>query len=230
MAGCTVLISQWYFGKARLGMLAKQGMAIELGGVIFLFIGGLLAVQHWALPLSLYLISWVFLAMLLLFVPRNHPQAQEAQEVQATQEHIISNKGLSLKHVYSLAVLAMVTFFSAIVLLPSTMHAQNYNEEQVGFLLSFISLVALVIGAVFSGIGFGFSIPLLNHMTVERSAASVRGRNLSYFTMAVFSGQFLTSFVEYIPGGTRNIFISCISLCALTALYLFVKKNHSQSV
>ena len=268
MAGCTVLISQWYFGKARLGMLAKQGMAIELGGVIFLFIGGLLAVQHWALPLSLYLISWVFLAMLLLFVPRNHPQAQEAQ---ATQEHVISNKGLSLKHVYSLAVLAMITFFSAIVLLPSTMHAQNYNEEQVGFLLSFISLVAvvgahfmpqltkkmgeqkvlalafigygvsfafflqtgtalLVIGAVFSGIGFGFSIPLLNHMTVERSAASVRGRNLSYFTMAVFSVQFLTSFVEYIPGGTRNIFISCIGLCALTALYLFVKKNHSQSV
>lgn len=60
MAGCTVLISQWYFGKARLGMIAKQGMAIELGGVIFLFIGGMLATQHWALPLSLYLIAWVF--------------------------------------------------------------------------------------------------------------------------------------------------------------------------
>ncbi|XQF91856.1 hypothetical protein ACOBV9_09170 [Pseudoalteromonas espejiana] len=28
-------------------------------------------------------------------------------------------------------------------------------------------------------------------MTVELSAENVRGRNLSYFTMAVFSGQFL---------------------------------------
>lgn len=160
----------------------------------------------------------------------------------------------------------MVSFFTAIVLLPSTMHSQNYSEDHVGLLLAFISLVAvaaahfmpklikplgeqkvlalafiaygasyigflqtgtlsLVIGAIFSGIGFGFSIPLLNHMTVERSDAKVRGRNLSYFTMAVFSGQFLTSFMEYIPGGTTNVFISCITFCVLVALTLFVKSN-----
>lgn len=261
MAGCTVLISQWYFGKARLNMLAKQGMSIELGGVIFLFLGGLLAAQHWALPLSLYLIAWVFLAMLLLFVPKAHPVAVAAQP---SEDHLVNHKGLSLKQIYLLAVFSMTTFFSAIVLLPSTMHQQSYSEEEVGFLLSFISLVAvvgahfmpkvirlvgeqkvlalafvgygssfvfflqagtpfLIIGAIFSGIGFGFSIPLLNHMTVERSDAKVRGRNLSYYTMAVFSGQFLTSFVEYIPGGTHNIFISCISLCVVTALYLFFK-------
>ena len=43
MASSTTLISQFYFGRARLSMMAKQGMAIELGGVIFLFVGGLLA-------------------------------------------------------------------------------------------------------------------------------------------------------------------------------------------
>jgi len=263
MAGCTVLISQWYVGKARLTMIARQGMAIELGGVLFLFVGGLLAAQYWALPLLLYLVAWVFLAMLLLFVPQNHPVSAEAN---SPEEHAISRKGLSLKYVYWLAVIAMTSFFSAIVSLPGIMHQQHYNEEQVGFLLSFISLIAvisahfmpkfttrigeqkvltlafvsystafifflqtgtglLVTGAIFAGIGFGFSIPLLNHMTVELSSANVRGRNLSYFTMAVFSGQFLTSFIEYIPGGISNIFISCITLCMMTALYLFFKQN-----
>jgi MFS family permease len=268
MAACTVLIAQWYFNKERLSMLAKQGMAIELGGVIFLFLGGLLAAKNWALPLSLYLVSWVFLAMLLFFVPKTPPIGIE---VDAPEDHVVLYKGLSLKQVYLLAMLSMISFFSAIVLLPSTMHQQNYNEEQVGFLLAFISLVAvlgahfipkltklvgeqkvlslafvgygasfifflqtstplLLIGAIFSGIGFGFSVPLLNHMKVERSDAKVRGRNLSYFTMAVFSGQFLTSFAEYIPGGANNIFIYCITLCAVTALYLSFKQTQSHKL
>lgn len=265
MAGSTVLISQWYFGNARLSMIAKQGMAIELGGVIFLFLGGLLAAKHWALPLSLYLIAWVFLAMLLLFVPRN-PPVEKA--IETAGQHTTQIKGLSLKRVYLMAVLSMTSFFTAIVLLPSTMHSQHYSEQQVGLLLAFISLVAvaaahfmpaltklfneqkvlaiafiaygssficfsqtgittLVIGAILSGIGFGFSIPLLNHMTVERSDAKVRGRNLSYFTMSVFSGQFLTSFVEYIPGGINNVFLGGIIFCALISSTLFIEGNNS---
>ncbi|WP_086981300.1 MFS transporter [Vibrio aphrogenes] len=269
MAGCTVLISQWYFGKARLGMIAKQGMAIELGGVIFLFIGGMLATQHWALPLSLYLIAWVFLIMLVLFVPRQHP-AEPSTDNQS--QHTETTQGLTLKGIYLVAVLSMVTFFTAIVSLPKTMHAQNYTEDQVGFLLAFISLVAvvaahfmpkltnamseskilivaflcygvaslcftqdgtlvLVMGAIFNGAGFGFSIPLLNHMTVERSAANVRGRNLSYFTMSVFSGQFLTSFIEYIPGEASHVFLSSLMVCVLVIVGLFLqpkeqKRNH----
>lgn len=274
MAGSTVLISQWYFGSARLGMIAKQGMAIEFGGVLFLFLGGLLAAQHWALPLSLYLLAWVFLVMLLLFVPRKHPI--EAKTAQLKEDSIV-NKGLSLNSVYLMAIISMAVFFTTFVLLPSTMHKQTYNEKEIGFLLALISLIAvisahfmpkitrlfneqkvlaiaflsygssyilylqtgtltLIIGAILSGIGFGFTIPLLNHMTVERSEAKVRGRNLSYFTMAVFSGQFLTSFIEYIPGGTANIFMSCLVFCILVAIILLSKsldsktKNHENKV
>ncbi|MGB5856021.1 MAG: MFS transporter [Oceanisphaera sp.] len=32
MAGGTVLISEWYSGRARLRMITQQGMSIELGG------------------------------------------------------------------------------------------------------------------------------------------------------------------------------------------------------
>ncbi|MEL0656721.1 MFS transporter [Pseudoalteromonas issachenkonii] len=263
MASCTVLISAWYKGEARLGMIAKQGMAIELGGVIFLFLGGLLASQFWALPFSLYLIAWVFLAMLLLFVPSKNSLASSNNEV---SEHLYekANNGLSLKSVYVISTLAMTIFFTSTVLLPITMNEENFNESQIGQLLAFISLVAvvtagfmpkitkklgepkvlafaflafsltyicftqvstllLILGAILIGIGFGFSIPLLNHMTVELSDVKVRGRNLSYFTMAVFSGQFFTSFMQYIPGSEKNVFIICSVSAFIIALVLFFK-------
>ncbi|MHC9038201.1 MFS transporter, partial [Cobetia marina] len=76
-------------------------------------------------------------------------------------------------------------------------------------------------GAVLAGMGFGFSIPLLNHMTVERSHALVRGRNLAYLTMAIFLGQFLTSLLEFLPGDGRHVFgFGAVLGLIFAALYL----------
>lgn len=270
MASGTVLISQWYQEKQRLAMIAKQGMAIELGGVVFLFLGGQFAASHWGLPLTLYLFAWVFLAMLLLWVPRQPPKSTESIEIDTPAE--VSRNGLSLFGVYLVTLLAMVTFFSAFILLPKSMAGQGYNEKIIGYVLAFISLIAvitahsipkieqrigeikllalafisyalayfafsyatglplLVAGAILMGIGFGFSIPLLNYLTVQKSPASVRGRNLSYFTMAVFSGQFLTSFLEFLNSETSTIFISYMLLAGFIAAVLlgrelFIKKD-----
>ena len=269
MASSTVLISMWYQGEERLNMIAKQGMAVELGGVIFLFLGGLLASLFWGLPLILYLIAGLFLAMLLLFVPPKHPLNTNTE--QAVEGRSNTSTKMSLKSVYIVSTLAMTIFFISTVSLPITMNDQQFDEAEIGRLLAFISLVAvatagfmpkvtkllteqntlalafiaygvsylcflqastafLVFGAVLIGIGFGFTIPLLNHMTVELSEVNVRGRNLSYFTMAVFSGQFLTSFIEYIPGGITNVFIGCTVCCALIAVILLVasRKTHDR--
>lgn len=261
MASSTALIAQWYQGKQRLEMIAKQGMAIELGGVIFLFFGGVLATIYWSLPFLLYLMAWVFLVMFLVFVPKT--SAIGATEAESENQHNIVSSGLSLNNIYLFSVLSMGTFFTIFVLLPTAMHGQGYDEQQVGALLASISFVAvvaahfmpklskgwgetkllavsfiaygiaytcfiqtglasLIIGAIFSGIGFGFSIPLLNHMTVERSDYKVRGRNLSYFTMAVFSGQFLTSFLESLPNEPANVFVFFVGFCSLMSFALFV--------
>ncbi|MGG4582506.1 MFS transporter [Serratia nematodiphila] len=82
MSTGTGLISAFYSGQARLKMIASQGMSIELGGVIFLFIGGLLATLGWRWPFLLYLVAWVLLAMQLLFVPKPQSDVGESDNVQ----------------------------------------------------------------------------------------------------------------------------------------------------
>lgn len=77
MAGGTGLIAQFHTGAARMTMIARQGMAIELGGVIFLFAGGLLATLHWAAPFALYALAFIFLPLVLAFIPPHEPALDE---------------------------------------------------------------------------------------------------------------------------------------------------------
>ncbi|SKA33380.1 Predicted arabinose efflux permease, MFS family [Chitinophaga eiseniae] len=60
-------------------------------------------------------------------------------------------------------------------------------------------LAPLLLAAICLGSGFGFTIPLLNHMTVNLSTAENRGASLGYYAMAVFGGQFLAVFVVMLP-------------------------------
>ncbi|MGJ7550362.1 MFS transporter [Pseudomonas alloputida] len=254
MAGGTGLISALYSGKARLGMIAKQGMSIELGGVIFLFIGGLLATISWQWPFVLYLVSWLMLAMLLAFVPRAgvDPAGRESEAVSNRQP-----VPAALKRVFIAAVFSMLAFFTAIILLPLRLQEMALTEAETGYFLSFVSFVAVLaaagmpklvtrtsehsalavaffcysaahlvfvfggsvsvmaVGGIFMGVGFGFSVPLVNHMTVEQSHPQVRGRNLAYLSMAIFSGQFLCSAIELFPQGDTSLLFAASALVAL---------------
>lgn len=258
MAGGTGLISVFYHDKARLRMIANQGMAIELGGVIFLFLGGLLAMIGWRWPFLLYLVSWLMLALLLVFVPdRDDPQARH--KATATKEPVPA----ALKRVFASATLSMLAFFTAIIILPSRLHELALNEAQTGYFLSFVSLVAvgaaalmprfvtrlsehatlviaftcyalahalfalapglalILLGGIFMGTGFGLSVPLVNHMTIEQSHAHARGRNLAYLSMAIFSGQFLCSAVELMPSGHFWIFAGSMMIAGATAVWIY---------
>lgn len=81
----------------------------------------------------------------------------------------------------------------------------------------------LVLAAICAGTGFGFSIPLLNHATVENSTDHNRGRNLSLFAMAVFSGQFITSALEFIPSLSATLY-TCALLSVASVLVLAIKR------
>ena len=226
MASGTGLISQFYEGRARLDMIARQGMAIELGGVVFLAIGGLLATLGWRWPFALYLFAWAMLAMVWALVPKPSRRRTEAAAD-------ADGASAGLVEVYVAAAASMALFFTAVIMLPVKLHAQGLGEAETGYFLAYVSLVAVgaafimpgVVGligerrtliagfaayaaahAVFAaaagallGIGFGWTIPLVNHMTIERSSPASRGRSLARLAMAIFFGQFLSSIMEFAP-------------------------------
>jgi MFS family permease len=261
MVSGTSLISHWYQGHERLKMLAQQGMAIELGGVLFLTAAGMLAGIGWHWPFAIYLLAWVMLLMLRAWVPSRTPSDEHADIATDTSSDSVTSMGW----IYLAAAAAMMLFFTPFVLLPLELSGMGLGEMQIGLFLAAISLVAVVaamllpwiarqigahitlvlafvsfttslilfglaedmqlmsLGALFSGIGFGFSIPLVNHMTVERTPAACRGRNLAYLSMAIFSGQFLTSLLEFVPGQAALVFGAMeIAGSVFTLIYLLV--------
>jgi MFS family permease len=257
MAAGTVLISEFYAGAARMDMIARQGMAIELGGVIFLFIGGLLATLGWRWPFGLYLVAWLFLAMVMRFVPR-------PAHVPAAANEAGSALPRAMRVVHGAALVSMVLFFTGVILLPARLHGLGLDAAQTGYFLSFVSLVAvaaaalmprvvrrlrepwtlalsfglyavahglfatapslapLVAGAIAMGSGFGLSVPLVNGMTVDLSPAPARAQALAYLSIAIFGGQFLSSFMALLPGAGHAAFAVAagLALCAALAMAL----------
>lgn len=259
MASGTGLISVFFTGQERLTMIARQGMSIELGGVIFLSIGGMLASRGWQWPFLLYLMAWVFGVMLLLFVPR--PQSTEDGDGDKAADGAPGRLGKTMMATYMTAALAMIVFFVGIIFIPGRLGALDLSTSAIGFFMSFISLIAVVsasqmprcvgkIGsfgtlifafcayagshilfylaaslpvyfaaAVLIGMGFGLSVPLVNHMAIEFSPARVRGRNLAYLSVAIFGGQFMSGFMEFF-NDPRLPFLGAFVLSVLAAIAL----------
>jgi predicted MFS family arabinose efflux permease len=94
-------------------------------------------------------------------------------------------------------------------------------------------LPAMIAGNIFLGIGFGLSIPLVNHMTIELSHIQHRGRNLAYISMAIFAGQFLSSFMTFLPGSRALTFAAAGAIAGGTAGLLWLVhrriRNRAQS-
>lgn len=257
MTAGTGLISALYQGKRRMDMIARQGMSIELGGVIFLAFAGVLASIGWRWPFALYLLAWVLLAWVLACVP---PVAEEPASTAQSAQGAMPGP---LKVIYFAAVFSMVLFFTGVISLPYSLQHIGVSAEHIGYFLSFVSLVAVgaaagmpaitshlggmrvlvlsflcyavahgifsmasdmavfILGGVFMGSGFGFSVPLLNHMAVEQSPAPERGRYLAYLSMAIFFGQFASSFMEYVPGDIARVFAAAAVMALLVAGALF---------
>jgi MFS family permease len=261
MAAGTAVISQWFHGAKRLSVIAKQGMAIELGGVVFLFFGGLLTELHWQAPFLIYALALICAFFVSAFVPNAEhstpPQAPGyAPKTLVTEA---SPHSPSFVPIMVLTVIAMSLFFGMFIMLPEHLADLGFGEAETGYLLSFISFIAVlsamtmpkvvarvgskvtliiafvaygvahglfassslfalvIAGAIAAGVGFGLSIPVLNHKTVEVSSEENRGKYLSYFAMAAFSGQFLTSALDFIPLAHTQLFLVCALLALIFA-------------
>lgn len=145
MAGGTTLISDFFEGHARLVMLARQGMAIELGGVVFLSLGGVLAELGWRLPFMLYLVAWAFILLVLRFVP-------EPRRVAASSTPRENANLTGIADILVAATCAMTLFFTAFISLPAELSVHGFSEAHTGYYLAFISLIAVLAAALLPAI------------------------------------------------------------------------------
>jgi len=253
-------IADCFTGEKRMKLIAWQGMAVELGGVIFLSIGGVLGELNWQYPFYIYLIALVCFLFVLKTLP-NYSGKIESEEESLPPEKEDSAK---VKMIFMAALLAMVLFFVSLVTLPIYLpESFGFSESLIGYYMAFISVVAvvtasqmpkmvarfgaentvvvgflffllgyvslvtsvtiifLILTSIFIGIGFGFTIPLLNHMMIEASSNETLGKNLGLYSMGVFGGQFLSTFIDYISEDYVIIYNVAAILALLIALGMF---------
>ncbi|WP_179335832.1 MFS transporter [Winogradskyella costae] len=258
----TAYIAEFFVGEDRMKMIAYQGMSIELGGVVFLAIGGILGELHWQFPFYIYLVALLCLLLVAKTLPK--PEKKETTEAESISDNDKSKTKVRLIFIASL--FAMMLFFVGFVTLPLYLpETFGFSESQTGYLMAFISLIAiitasqmpkmvkllgdgktvalgflffmlgylvlaitaslpfLVLTAIFIGIGFGFTIPLLNHMMLEASTPQNQGKNLGLFSMAVFGGQFLSTFIEFISKNHMAIYAIASGLALVIGAVLYIR-------
>jgi len=265
------LIAEFFDSEKRMKMMARQGMSIEIGGVAFLSIGGVLGEIDWHLPFLIYLLGIICAILIVLYIPRF--DSEKAKKSVRSEANPLFNKGKYIisKEVLTFCVcsmLSMTLFFVVFVGLPQYLpEAFNFSESYTGYFMAFISLVAVVfagqmpkmskwigsnntvsigfllfslglfffslagttlvlfLAALAMGAGFGFTVPLLNHLIVEHSDATNRGRNLSYYSIAIFGGQFLSSFLGMLSSNYRAVFSVSAFLALIVCITLFYKNR-----
>lgn len=119
MTSSTALIGDYLDEEARHKFMSIQGMAVAIGGIIFITAGGLLAQLHWSYPFAIYLLPLLFIPLLLisLYEPQKHHHVETEVEIEAR-----------LWPVYLTAFFAMVLFYMLPTQLPylviETLHGE----------------------------------------------------------------------------------------------------------
>lgn len=261
----TSLIADFFKGEQRMKLIAWQGMAIELGGVLFLSIGGILGEWHWTFPFYIYLMALLALLLVVKTLPKTSKRLPEFKMGQEREKGNLPK----IRTIFYASILAMVLFFVSFVTLPLYLPtALNFSESATGYYMAFISLIAilsasqmpkvvnkigdgktislgfllfmlgylclanfssvplLLLTVLFIGVGFGFTIPLLNHMMIEASTDATMGKNLGLYSMGVFGGQFLSTFIDYASDDYTTIYgiASVLAMLLGSGLYFVFKK------
>ncbi len=101
----------------------------------------------------------------------------------------------------------------------------GYGMAFTMYLLSGSSPVILWLGAIFTGVGFGFSTPLFNSLVVSKSTPQNKGLNISFCTMAMFAGQFLSALlVSAFSGKTLYLVALIMALVIMPCIIPTAKK------
>ncbi|MCW8821577.1 MAG: MFS transporter [Sulfurovum sp.] len=127
MTSSTALIGDYFNEHARHKFMSKQGLAVGIGGIIFITSGGLLAQLHWSYPFAIYLLPILFLPFIAksLYEPEKHKHSPDLE------------LEVKLLPVYITAFFVMVLFYMLPTQLPYLIvNTLGGKPQTVGFVIA----------------------------------------------------------------------------------------------
>lgn len=127
MTSSTALIGDYFSEYARHRFMSKQGLAVGIGGIIFITSGGLLAQLHWSYPFAIYLVPILFLPFIAksLYEPEKHKHSPDPE------------LEVKLLPVYITAFFVMVLFYMLPTQLPYLIvNTLGGKPQTVGFVIA----------------------------------------------------------------------------------------------
>lgn len=140
-ASGTALIAILFHDDMRMKMIAWQGMAIELGGVLFLSIGGILGEQGWRWPFLIYGLALICAIFIIRTIRITHQPTSQQSSGKSRSPGLSRNILL----IVACSTLAMILFFAAFVGLPVFLpDSFHFTESETGYFMAGISLIAVI--------------------------------------------------------------------------------------
>lgn len=147
LAGCTTAIGTRFDDDDRARITGLQVVAMCVGGVVFLGLGGLAARDGWRMPFLLYLVAVPMLPLVMAGLRREtaHPRPT------ATERAPLPWK--TLAWIYPVMTLGMATFYAVPVQLPFLLHEAGITDTAaIGGAIALSTLTSGLVAASFGRI------------------------------------------------------------------------------
>lgn len=175
MTSSTALIGDYFEEHTRHKFMSKQGLAVGLGGILFITAGGLLAQIHWSYPFAIYFIPLLFLPFLLksLYEPEKHKPSTEVE---------LEPK---LLPVYLTGFFVMVLFYMLPTQLPYLIvNTLGGKTQTIGFVIATAMTFNALTSMQYSKIKARFS-----YMQIYAATFLLFGTGLFFISQALSIGQ-----------------------------------------
>ncbi|MGD8412837.1 MAG: MFS transporter [Candidatus Latescibacterota bacterium] len=140
MTASTTLVGDYFRGADRNRVIGLQAAAMNLGGVIFVSLGGVLAEWHWRGPFLVYAASLLLIPPVVAYLRDPEREATAAEDAAANRGHIKRVLGL-LVFLYTTTLVMQIAFFMVPVQFPFFLeHIGETSPSRVGLALALMTI------------------------------------------------------------------------------------------
>lgn len=111
MTSATTLIADYYAGTARAKFMGWQAAFMGFGGVVFLVGGGVLAELGWRWPFMIYLLSLIFIPLILISITESVNTGRSANPGIRSEHDVEGNPFKLLGFIFAAALFGMTIFY-----------------------------------------------------------------------------------------------------------------------